>query len=76
MQIVGALDVHRRQITFKTIELATGEVRRGRITPAVRQSVREWLAGFAAGEAQFALEGTTGWRFVVEEIERAGLWGA
>ncbi len=72
MQIVGALDVHRRQITFKTIELATGEVRRGRITPAVRQSVREWLAGFAAGEAQFALEGTTGWRFVVEEIERAG----
>ena len=49
MQIVGALDVHRRQITFKTIELATGEVRRGRITPAVRQSVREWLAGFAAG---------------------------
>src|SRR6266545_3479096 len=72
MQIVGALDVHRRQITFKTIELATGEVRRGRITPAARQSVREWLAGFAVGEAQFALEGTTGWRFVVEEIERAG----
>src|SRR6266511_1790004 len=57
MQIVGALDVHRRQITFKTIELATGEVRRGRITPAARQSVREWLAGFAAGEAQFFHQG-------------------
>jgi len=25
MQIVGALDVHRRQITFKTLEPASGE---------------------------------------------------
>jgi transposase len=34
--------------------------------------VREWLGRFEGGEAEFALEGTTGWRFVVEEIERAG----
>ena len=61
MQIVGALDVHRRQITYKTLDLATGDVRRGRLSPANRASVREWLEGFGGCEAEFALEGTTGW---------------
>ncbi len=72
MQIVGALDVHRRQVTYKTLNLASGDVRRGRLSPANRTSVREWLKLFDGCEAAFALEGTTGWRFVVEEIERAG----
>jgi hypothetical protein len=72
MQIVGALDVHRRQITYKTLDLASGDVRRGRLSPANRQAVREWLERFGGREAEFALEGTTGWRFVAEEIERAG----
>ncbi len=72
MQIVSALDVHRRQITYKTLDRETGEVRRGRVAPAARGDVREWLARFAGCEAEFVLEGTTGWRFVVEEIERAG----
>ena len=30
------------------------------------------LSGSTGCEAEFVLEGTTGWRFVVEEIERAG----
>ena len=73
MRIVGALDVHRRQITTKTLDLETGEVRRGRIVPAARGPVREWLSQFEGLDAHFALEATTGWRFIVEEIERAGL---
>src|SRR6266545_693409 len=73
MQIVGALDVHRSQITAKTLDLDSGEVRYGRISPVTRESVREWLSRFTPGEAEFALEGTTGWRFVVEEIHAAGL---
>jgi transposase len=72
MRIVGALDVHRKQITFKLLDAETGEVRRGRISPATRASVRRWLAPLAGSGAQFALEATTGWRFVVEEVERAG----
>src|SRR5438034_5929069 len=72
MEIVVALDVHRRQITYKALDRETGEVRRGRIAPAARAEVRAWLAQFAGWEAEFALAGTTGWRFVVEEIERAG----
>jgi transposase len=72
MGIVVALDVHRRQITYKALDCETGEVSRGRIAPAARADVRAWLAQFAGSEVEFALEGTTGWRFVVEEIERAG----
>ena len=72
MRIVVALDVHRRQITYKTLDRESGEVTRGRIAPATRGAVREWLARFAGCGGEFALEGTTGWRFVVEEIERAG----
>src|SRR5215211_32099 len=72
MGIVVALDVHRNQITYKALDQETGELSRGRIAPAARVDVRAWLERFAGCEAEFALEGTTGWRFVVEEIERAG----
>src|SRR6266487_1143442 len=72
MGIVVALDVHRKQITYKALDQGTGELRRGRIAPATRVEVRGWLGQFAHCQAEFAVEGTTGWRFVVEEIERAG----
>ena len=72
MRMVVALDVHRKQITYKSLERESGEVRRGRIAPAARADVRSWLGRFEGCEAEFALEGTTGWRFVVEEIVRAG----
>src|SRR5204862_290224 len=72
MGIVVALDVHRNQITYKALDRETAELRRGRIAPATRAEVRAWLGQFAGCDVEFALEGTTGWRFVVEEIERAG----
>src|ERR1700683_4443559 len=72
MEIVGALDVHRRQITYATLDRETGWSRPGRSGRAPRGEVRAWLERFSGREAEFALEGTTGWRFVVEEIERAG----
>jgi hypothetical protein len=72
MGIVVALDVHRNQITYKALDRETGELRRGRIAPVTRAEVRAWLSQFTDDRAEFALEGTTGWRFVVEEIERAG----
>src|ERR1019366_4586938 len=74
MSIVGAFDVHRRQLTFEYLDTATGELRNGRVVPADREHLREWLARFAGhGEAEFALEGCTGWRYVVEELCRAGI---
>jgi transposase len=73
MRIVCALDVHRRQITYAIVDVRSGGLSRGRITPATRESVREWLARFdSLHDVHFALEGTTGWRFVAEEVARAG----
>lgn len=73
MRIIGAFDVHRKQITFKWLDRETGEVHRGHIMPALRESVREFLVPFKGRAAHFALEATTGWRFVAEELSRAGL---
>jgi transposase len=75
MPIVGGLDIHRKQITFDCLDTDTGELRRGRIVPADRMHLAEWLtrhlAGF--GEAHLAFEGCTGWRYVAEELARAGV---
>ena len=74
MSIVGAFDVHRRQLTFDYLDTVTGEVERGRVVPADRDHLRRWLARFAGqDEVHFALEGCTGWRYVVEELSAAGI---
>jgi transposase len=74
MSIVGAFDVHRRQLTFDYLDTLTGEVNRGRVMPADRQHLRAWLARFAGLDGvHFALEGCTGWRYVVEELAAAGI---
>jgi transposase len=72
MAIVGGLDLHRKQITFDVLDTETGQVRRGRISPADRQLFRGWLAEFAGQQVELAVEGCTGWRFVVEECQAAG----
>ena len=74
MSIVGAFDVHRRQLTFDCLDTVTGEVKRGRVVPADREHLRAWLGRFAGqDDAHFALEGCTGWRYVVEELTAAGI---
>jgi transposase len=73
MAIVGGLDTHRRQITYDYLDTGSGETRRGQLSPATRLELRAWLARFAGQQADFALEATTGWRFVAEELERAGI---
>ena len=71
--ILGAFDVHRRQITYDWVDRATGEARRGQIAPATRQVLGEWLGELPGGDGHFAVEGCTGWRFVAEELQAAGL---
>jgi hypothetical protein len=72
MSIVMGLDQHRAQIAAEWIDTDTGEVSRGRITPADRSGVRRFLERFAGLELEVALEATTGWRFVVEDLRRIG----
>ena len=72
MSIVMGLDQHRGQITGEWIDTGTGEVRRTRIAPADRAGVRKFVQRFGGRELVVALEATTGWRFVVEELRRVG----
>ena len=72
MSIVMGLDQHRGQITGEWIDTETGEVRRGRVAPADRAGVRGFLERFRGQELEVALEATTGWRFVVEELRGIG----
>ena len=72
MTIVVGLDVHREQITFDALDTETGEVRRGRIRPAHREGLRRFLGQFDGQQLEAALEATTGWRFIVEELVAAG----
>src|SRR5919109_3123590 len=70
--IVMGLDQHRGQITAEWIETDTGEVSRARVAPAHRDPVRRFFERFRGCELEVALEATTGWRFVVEELRRVG----
>ena len=72
MTIVMGMDQHREQITAEWIDTITGEISRTRIAPADRGAVREFLAGFDGAGLEVALEATTGWRFLVEELQRVG----
>jgi transposase len=72
--IVGGLDIHRKQLTFDYLDLVNGEVKCGQVAPADRAHLRAWLARFAhPGEVAFAVEACTGWRYVTEELRRAGM---
>ncbi|MGO9750369.1 MAG: hypothetical protein ACLP22_02425 [Solirubrobacteraceae bacterium] len=62
----------RAQITAEWIDLDSGEISRGRVSPADRAGVRRFLARFAGQQLEVALEATTGWRFFVEELRAVG----
>jgi transposase len=70
--IVMGLDQHRGQITAEWIDTVTGEVSRARIAPAHREPVARFLQRFRGADLDVALEATTGWRFVVEEVRAVG----
>jgi transposase len=70
--IVMGLDQHRAQITAEWLDTGTGEISRTRIAPADRVGVQRFASRFRGHELEVALEATTGWRFVVEELQAAG----
>ena len=77
MSMVCGLDLHRGQITFDAMEVGSGEVWRGRLRQPDRARFRRWLTeelGPRAkdGSVAVAVEGCTGWRYVVEEVTAAG----
>ncbi len=74
MCIVGGLDIHRKQITYDYLDKATGEVCCGQIAPADRRHLVGWLRRFDGVDGiDIAVEACTGWRYVVEELDHAGV---
>ena len=73
MGIVGGCDIHRTQVTFDWVDEDSGECRRGRVAPANRESFRRWLGQFEGREFDLVVEGCTGWRFIAEECQAAGV---
>ena len=74
MSIVGGFDVHRKQITFDYLDTVTGEVQCGQIVSADRRRLAGWLQRFGGrDDVAFAAEACTGWRYVIEELQRAGV---
>ena len=72
MAIVMGLDQHRAQITAGWLDTESGEIGRARVSPADRDHVRRFATRFAGRQVEAALEATTGWRFVVEELRAIG----
>jgi transposase len=74
MSIVGGLDIHRKQLTFDYVDTVTGELKRGQVCPADREHFAGWLRRFdGVDQVAFAAEACTGWRYVMEELSRAGV---
>jgi transposase len=72
MSIVMGVDQHRAQITAEWIDVVSGGISRARVRPADRAGVRRFLSRFADEQLEVALEATTGWRFLVEELRAVG----
>jgi transposase len=70
--IVMGLDQRRAPITAEWLDTFSGEISRTRITPADRAGMRRFAARFRDQQLEVALEATTGWRFVVEELRAIG----
>jgi transposase len=77
MSIVGGLDIHRKQITFDYLDVDSGQLWRGQIAPADRAHLAAWLRErfdpARHGLVELAVEACTGWRYVAEELARAGV---
>ena len=72
MAIVMGLDQHRAQITAEWIDTDSGELGRGRFFARVARGRAPVFQALRWAAAEVALEATTGWRFVVEELRAIG----
>ena len=77
MSMVCGLDLHRQQVTFDVFDSVSGEVWRGRVWQPDASAfsggcVATWPGGRTGEPVAVAVEGCTGWRYVVEEIVAAG----
>jgi len=63
---------HDHRGTRSPGDTITGEISRARVAPGGPRGARRFLDRFEGVDLEVALEATTGWRFVVEELQWAG----
>lgn len=73
MTILGGLDIHRGQITFDYVNSSSGEVSTGKIREPHRERLRAWLGDLPTTDAEFVMEGCTGWLYIEQELRAAGM---
>ena len=72
MVLCAAVDIHKHVFQAVVLDLTSGEVEEARFA-ADRDRLREWAEGLVGRGAVIAVEATTGWRWVVAELQALGL---
>jgi transposase len=70
--LCAAVDIHKHVFQAVVLDPSSGEVEETRFA-AGRDQLREWAERLVGREAVIAVEATTGWRWVVAELQALGL---
>ena len=72
MVLCAAVDIHKHVFQAVVLDPTSGEVEEARFA-ADRDRLREWAERLVGRKAVIAVEATTGWRWVVAELQALGL---
>jgi transposase len=70
--LYGAIDIHKHVFQAAVFDAASGEVVEARF-PASRERLGDWAMEWQGRLAAVAIEATSGWRWVVRELQQHGL---
>ncbi|MFN2629618.1 MAG: hypothetical protein ABR569_13435 [Gaiellaceae bacterium] len=69
--LYGAIDIHKHVFQAAVFDAASGELVEARF-PATREALADWAGEWQGKLAAVAIEATSGWRWVVRELQRSG----
>jgi len=69
--LYGAIDIHKHVFQAAVFDVASAEVVEARF-PATREALADWTSEWQGKLAAVAIEATSGWRWVVRELQRSG----
>jgi len=71
MEMYGAIDIHKHVFQAAVFDVTSAEVVEARF-PATREALADWASEWQGKLAAVAIEATSGWRWVVRELQRSG----
>ena len=69
--LYGAIDIHKHVFQAAVFDPASGEVVEQRF-PATRERLGDWAIEWQGRLTAVAIEATSGWRWVVRELQQCG----